>query len=209
MFPFYIIWKHKSTNTMCCLNDSEQLFLSVPAKVRLPWEATAALEAQRKSYFHRQRKQLWPPKGKFSSEKAKTQCINEKKVKYLVSAIMFANSRSSKYCQRRSCLIPKLSILPHYWTEKYFSLCKIQFLYFSLMNTSSFLQFGLFLPFAAFWTSLWILLKLPFLLFLTFLPSSLPLFFTKASPQRHKGWEFKSETILQNCTFQWGIWAAW
>lgn len=35
-------------NTMCCLNDSEQLFLSVPAKVKLPWEAAAALAPPRK-----------------------------------------------------------------------------------------------------------------------------------------------------------------
>lgn len=47
-FPSYIIWKHRFTSTMCCLHDSEQLLLSVPAKVKLPWEATAALAAPRK-----------------------------------------------------------------------------------------------------------------------------------------------------------------
>lgn len=96
-----------------------------------------------------------------------------KEGKYLVYTIRLANSKSSKYCQRRPCLIPKLSILPHYWNEKYFSLHKIQFLYFSLMNTSSFCNLNSsyhLQPFELF--ELRILLRLPFLLFLTLLPSS-------------------------------------
>lgn len=70
--------EHKSTHTMCCLNGSKQLFLLIPDKVKLPWEATAALAAPRKIYIDRHRKQLWLPKARLSSDKAKIQSINGK-----------------------------------------------------------------------------------------------------------------------------------
>lgn len=45
MLLSYNIWKEKHTNTMCCLNNSVQLLLSVAAKVKQPQEAEVALAA--------------------------------------------------------------------------------------------------------------------------------------------------------------------
>ena len=105
--------------------------------------------------------------------------------KFLASATQFIISRSSKHRKRRSCLIPKLPIFPPYWTEKYVSLPQIPPLFTT--DTSSILKFKFFLLFAVFWSSLWVWFRLRFPLLLTFLHSSLLLFFIylQARLERH------------------------
>lgn len=151
------------------------------------------------NYVHKQRKQLWLPIQKFSSHKATIQSTREKMVNILP-------------------LQPSSELLDIVLRDKV--LCNPQTANFSLLlnqkvlqppaksssssfttNSSSILKFRFFLPSAVFWSSQCISLRLRFLLVLSFLPSSLLLFFIylQARPERHCTVEiFDFEILLQS-----------